>query len=123
MVDVLNSMIEGAADSLRSRDREAVARARKSDDVLDALNGEIKRYLTRLDPESLTDEEHRRLEAVLAFSVNLEGAGDVVERNIASFVGKLLKRGTRPRARATSGISRTFSRLSAATFARRRPYS
>jgi len=31
---------------------------------------------------------------VLAFSVNLEGAGDVVERNIAGFVGKLLKRGT-----------------------------
>jgi phosphate:Na+ symporter len=94
MVDVLDSMIQDAADSLRSRDREAVARARKSDDVLDALNGEIKRYLTRLDPESLSDEEHRRLEAVLAFSVNLEGAGDVVERNIAGFVGKLLKRGT-----------------------------
>ena len=68
MVDVLDSMIEGAAESLRSRDREAVSRARKSDDMLDALNGEIKRYLTRLDPESLTDEEHRRLEAVLAFS-------------------------------------------------------
>ncbi len=94
MVDVLDSMIEGAAESLRSRDREAISRARKSDDILDALNGEIKRYLTRLDPESLTDEEYRRLEGVLAFSVNLEGAGDVVERNIASFVGKILKRGT-----------------------------
>jgi phosphate:Na+ symporter len=74
-------------------DREAVATARRSDDVLDRLNGEIKRYLTRLDPESLTDDEHLRMEAVLAFSLNLEGAGDVVERNIASFVGKLLKRG------------------------------
>ena len=93
MVDVLNSMIEGAANGLRMGDREAVATARRSDDVLDRLNGEIKRYLTRLDPESLTDDEHLRMEAVLAFSLNLEGAGDVVERNIASFVGKLLKRG------------------------------
>ena len=93
MVDVLNSMIESAADALRLGDRESIARARRADDVLDALNGEIKRYLTRLDPESLTDDEHRCVEAVLAFCVNLEGAGDVVERNIVGFVGKFLKRG------------------------------
>jgi phosphate:Na+ symporter len=93
MVDVLDSMIEGAANGLHLGDREAVASARRSDDVLDRLNGEIKRYLARLDPESLTDDEHLRMEAVLAFSLNLEGAGDVIERNIASFVGKLLKRG------------------------------
>lgn len=93
MVDVLDSMIEESADALRNGDREAIARARRSDDVLDRLNGEIKRYLIRLDPESLTDDEHRRVEAILAFSLNLEGAGDVVERNIAGFVGKFLKRG------------------------------
>ena len=39
----------------------------KSDDVLDALNGEIKRYLTRLDPESLTDEEHAASKPCLLF--------------------------------------------------------
>ena len=93
MVDVLDSMVESAADALRLSDREAIARARRQDDVLDALSSAINRYLTRLDPESLTDDEHRRLEAVLAFSLNLEGAGDVVERNIASFISKRLKRG------------------------------
>jgi phosphate:Na+ symporter len=93
MVDVLDSMIEGVADALRQGDREAAARARRQDDLLDALNSEIKRYLTLLDPESLTEDEHRRAEAVLAFSFNLEGAGDVVELNLASFVVKRLKRG------------------------------
>jgi phosphate:Na+ symporter len=93
MVDVLDSMIEAAADALRLGDRETMAHARRLDDVLDALNAEIKRYLTRLDPESLTDEEHRRVEAVLAFCLNIEAAGDVVERNISGFVAKLLKRG------------------------------
>jgi phosphate:Na+ symporter len=93
MVDVLDSMIEGVADALRLGDREAAARARRQDDLLDALNSEIKRYLSRLDPETLTDDDHRRAEAVLAFSLNLEGAGDVVERNLASFVAKRLKRG------------------------------
>jgi len=93
MIDVVDSMIEGAADALRLGDREEMARARRLDDVLDALNGEIKRYLTRLDPEALTDDEHRRIEAVLALSLNLEAAGDVVERNIAGIAAKLLKRG------------------------------
>jgi phosphate:Na+ symporter len=93
MVDVLDSMIEGVADALRLGDRVAAARARRQDDLLDALNSEIKRYLSRLDPETLTDDDHRRAEAVLAFSLNLEGAGDVVERNLASFVAKRLKRG------------------------------
>jgi phosphate:Na+ symporter len=93
MVDVLDSMIEGAADALRLGDRVALSRARRLDDVLDALNNEIKRYLTRLDPESLTDDEHRRVQAVLAFSLNLEGAGDVVEQNLATFIAKRLKRG------------------------------
>jgi hypothetical protein len=36
-VDVLDSMIEGAADALRRRGREAIARTRHQDDVLDAL--------------------------------------------------------------------------------------
>ncbi len=93
MVDVLDAMIEGAADALGGKDREAAARARGLDDVLDALNSGIKRYLTRLDPESMTDDEHRRAEAVLSFSLNIEAAGDVIERNVVSFVSKLIKRG------------------------------
>jgi len=34
----------------------------------------------------MTDEEHRRLDAVLAFAINLESAGDVIVRNIASLL-------------------------------------
>jgi phosphate:Na+ symporter len=93
MVDVLDSMIEGAADALRQRDREAIARTRRLDDVLDALNREIKQYVTRLDAEGMTDDGHRRLEAILTFALNLESAGDVVERNITALAAKNLKRG------------------------------
>jgi Na+/Pi-cotransporter len=67
MVDVLDSMIEGVADALRLRDREALSRTRRLDDVLDGLNREIKRYVTGLDPDSMTDDEHRRLEVILTF--------------------------------------------------------
>ena len=93
MVDVLDSMIEGVADALRLRDREALSRTRRLDDVLDGLNREIKQYVTRLDPESMTDDEHRRLEVILTFSLNLESAGDVIERDITAFAAKNFKRG------------------------------
>ena len=93
MVDVLDSMIEGVADALRVRDREALSRTRRLDDVLDGLNREIKQYVTRLDPESMTDDEHRRLEVILTFSLNLESAGDVIERDITAFAAKNFKRG------------------------------
>ena len=110
MVDVLDSMIEGVADALRLRDREALSRTRRLDDVLDGLNREIKQYVTRLDPESMTDDEHRRLEVILTFSLNLESAGDVTERDITAFAAKNFKRGVRTsagrHARCRSSIRR-----------------
>jgi phosphate:Na+ symporter len=93
MVDVLDSMIEGAANAFRRPDRGEIARSRRLDDVLDALNGEIKHYVMRLDPERLSDEERRRLEGILAFSLNLESGGDVIERNILPFAAKQMRRG------------------------------
>ena len=93
MVDVLDEMLAAVSDATRNRDREALARVRRTDDVLDVLNREIKTYVTSIDPENLSDDEHRRLEAVLAFAFNLESAGDVVERNIVGFLAKQIKRG------------------------------
>ena len=49
--------------------------------MLDALNTAIKAYLTALDPEALTEADHRRLTEILVFTTNLEHAGDVVDRN------------------------------------------
>jgi phosphate:Na+ symporter len=46
-----------------------------------------------IDPGAMTDADLRRAEQVLAFAINMEHAGDVVERNLASLVVKRLKRG------------------------------
>jgi phosphate:Na+ symporter len=108
MVDVLDSMIEGAANAFRRPDRKAIARSRRLDDVLDALNGEIKHYVMRLDPEGLSDEEHRRLEGILAFSLNLESGGDVIERNILPLAAKQMKRGVELSDEAEREIEATF---------------
>jgi phosphate:Na+ symporter len=113
MVDVLDSMIEGVADALRLRDREALSGTRRLDDVLDALNREIKRYVTGLDPDSMTDDEHRRLEVILTFSLNLESAGDVIERNITAFAAKNLKRGVELSPEATQDVAAAFDAVRA----------
>ena len=77
--------------------RSSYAKARRLDRSQtgrnDRLDEEIKRYPhePRL-PDSLTDEEHRRLEAILTFAFNLESAGDVIERDIMAIATKLSKR-------------------------------
>ncbi len=108
IVDVLNSMIEGAANAFRRPDRRGIARSRRLDDVLDALNGEIKHYVMQLDPEGLSDEEHRRLEGILAFSLNLESGGDVIGQNILPLAAKQMKRGVELSDEAEREIEATF---------------
>ncbi|MFT4099371.1 MAG: Na/Pi cotransporter family protein, partial [Rhodoblastus sp.] len=93
MADLLDAMIDEAAEALRRRDRETIARVRKQDDALDRLDDAIKRYIADLDPDGLADEEQARLEAILAFALNLEGAGDVVERELMDCAAKLAKSG------------------------------
>jgi phosphate:Na+ symporter len=93
MADTLEAMLQGALDAFDKGDRKRIAETRRLDDVLDRLNAAVKVYLTSLDPEALTPDDHRRLSQVLAFTTNLEQAGDIVERNLMAQAAKRLKRG------------------------------
>jgi phosphate:Na+ symporter len=90
--DILESMLQGIRDSLHTDDRKRVAEIRHLDDRLDKLNASIKGYLTSLDPEAMTDADHRRVEQVLTFATNMEHAGDVIDKNLASHAAKRVKR-------------------------------
>jgi phosphate:Na+ symporter len=61
--------------------------------VLDRLNTAIKTYLTSLAADDLSDDDHRRLHAILTFAINLEHAGDAIDRNLLPAAQKRLKRG------------------------------
>jgi phosphate:Na+ symporter len=93
MADVVEAMLRGALDALDRGDRTQVAATKNLDNVLDRLNTAIKVYLTALDPESLSDEDNRRLAEILAFATNLEHAGDIVEKGLMAVAAKRLKRG------------------------------
>jgi phosphate:Na+ symporter len=93
MSDALEAMLARAGDVLASTDRRRIGEVRRLDDVLDRLNTAIKGYLTELDPEDLSEADHRRLSQVLVFTTNLEAAGDVVDRDVMGHLAKRLKRG------------------------------
>lgn len=93
MADALEAMLGGAADALAGGDRRRISEVRRLDDVLDRLNAAIKRYLTELDPEAMTDSDHRRLSQILVFITNFESAGDTVERDVMGHAARRLKRG------------------------------
>lgn len=93
LADVLETMLHGARDALHKGDRKMIAETKRMDDVLDHLNTAIKTYLTSLDPESLSDADHRRLGEILNFAMNMEQAGDVIDGNLLPHCAKRLKRG------------------------------
>jgi phosphate:Na+ symporter len=93
LADVLEQMLHGAHDALVKYDRRLIEETRNRDDVLDGLNTAIKRYLTSIDADELNEDDQRRLNQILVFSMNIEQAGDVIDRNLLPHVSKRLKRG------------------------------
>jgi phosphate:Na+ symporter len=91
LADVLESMIAGLRESLARGDRRQISETKHLDDVVDRLNTSIKTYITSLDADALSETDHRR--EILAFTTNMEHAGDIVERNLLSIAAKKLKRG------------------------------
>jgi phosphate:Na+ symporter len=93
MADVLDEMLNGMLNALGQSDRQKIAETRRMDDILDRLNTAIKAYLIALDPEALTEEDDKRLAAILAFTTNLELAGDTIDRSAMATLARQLKRG------------------------------
>jgi len=93
LADALEAMLAGMRDALANPDRRQIGETKRLDDVLDKLNSAIKAYLTGLDPEALSEADHRRLRDILTFSTNLEQAGDIVDRGLLAMATKMAKRG------------------------------
>jgi phosphate:Na+ symporter len=93
MVDVFEAMLRAALDSLNRGDRKRVTETARMDNVLDSLDTAIKKYLTSIDIDALDDMDHRRLSEILAFTTNLEHAGDIVEKSLMPLAAKRIKRG------------------------------
>ncbi len=113
MADMLDVMLRSAWEALDGDDRKQVGETRRLDNVLDRLHAAIKSYVTGLDPDDLSPADHHRLSQILAFTTNIERAGDVLDRNVMALAAKRLKRGLAFRPHDRTELSRVFDRLSA----------
>lgn len=112
LADVLSDMLTGAKDALVTGDRRLMVETRKRDDILDHLNTAIKAYVTSIDPDELGESDHRRLKEILTFAMNIEQAGDVIDKNLLPHASKRLKRGLTFSKESQLELIRMMERLS-----------
>jgi phosphate:Na+ symporter len=93
LADVLETMLAGLREAFAKGDRRQISETKRLDDILDSLNTAIKAYITSIDPDALSDTDHRRVDEVLTFITNMEHAGDIIEKNLLGIATKMLKRG------------------------------
>ena len=113
MADTLEKMLASAAAALSGADRQLMSETRQQDDVIDRLHAAIKTYLDGLDPDSLTDADHRRLHEILVFASNIEAAADVLDHNLMAGAARRLKRGLAMGEAERAEASRLLDRLAA----------
>ena len=113
MTDVLDTMLRGAREALEGGDRKLATETRRLDDVLDRLNAAIKTYVTGLDPDDLSPADHRRMLQILAFTINIEHAGDILDRDVMAVASKRAKRGLAVMPAERTALAGVFDRLSA----------
>jgi phosphate:Na+ symporter len=92
IVDVVEAMLRAFLEALRSDDRKLLAQIARMDDTLDRLHNSVKLYLTAISREDgLDDADARRCSDILAFTINLEHSGDIIDKSLREIVAKKIK--------------------------------
>jgi phosphate:Na+ symporter len=91
MVDTVEAMLRSSQDLFREDDISRVDQVSRTDDVLDRLFSAIRRYLSSINHEALNEAEAKRLSDILAFAINLEHVGDIIDKNLMELAAKRIK--------------------------------
>src|SRR4051794_2915275 len=92
MADVVEAMLRGAREMVRQDDLRRLAELRREDDVLDRLHRAVKVFLAELGRQPLEEAQLQRLSHILAAALNLEHAGDILDKGLLSLLAKRMKR-------------------------------
>lgn len=92
IVDMLESMLRIFIDALRNDDRKLLTEIEKMDDTVDSLHRSIKLFLTDISRQDHLDEiDARRCADIMAFTINLEHAGDILDKSLREIAAKKIK--------------------------------
>jgi phosphate:Na+ symporter len=91
MGDFVETMLRETMVALMTDDRKLVFKIERMDDAIDNLHEAIKLYVTKLTRESLDDREATRAMEIIAFAINLEHIGDIIDKNLMELAAKKIK--------------------------------
>ena len=91
MGDFVEKMLRETIDAVMNDDRRLVEAIERSDNVVDKLHEAIKLYVTKITRESLDEREARRAMEIIAFAINLEHIGDIIDKNLMELATKKIK--------------------------------
>jgi phosphate:Na+ symporter len=89
--DLVETMLRQAMMALMTNDRKLVAQISRMDNAVDRLDELVKLYVTKVTRESLDDTDSRRAMEIIAFSINLEHIGDIIDKNLMELATKKIK--------------------------------
>jgi phosphate:Na+ symporter len=91
--DVVERMLRGLMEVIRTNDLELAEQLRKTDDEVDELYSTIKFYLTQISRESLSERQGRRWTEIVSFTINMEQVADAIERVLLDVEDKKIRKG------------------------------
>jgi phosphate:Na+ symporter len=91
MGDIVETMLRQAMTALMTNDRKLVGQVCKMDNAVDRLHEAIKLYVTKVTRESLDEQDGRRAMEIIAFAINLEHIGDIIDKNLMEVAGRKIK--------------------------------
>ncbi len=92
MADVIALMLDTLRKALDENDRKLLKNVSRLNDVVDQLHNAIKLYLVDIGNEKGLDEDERhRCWVILDFVINLEHAGDILDKSLRHTVAKKIK--------------------------------
>ncbi|WP_448191587.1 Na/Pi cotransporter family protein [Azospirillum sp. sgz301742] len=93
--DLVEGMLCRTLEVLRHDDERLIAEVSRTDDAVDALHTAIKLYLVKLGRGQLEEEDSRRVGEIMAFAINLEHIGDIVDKSLVEMAAKKIRLGLR----------------------------
>jgi phosphate:Na+ symporter len=78
--DLVETMLGHLLEVLRGSQPALNKELRRLDDDIDALNSAVKLYLAQVPHEVLSEHDSRRWAEIIELAMNLERAGDIIER-------------------------------------------
>ena len=91
MGDLVEAMLRKSMTTLLTDDRKLCAEIERADNAIDRLYDAIKLYVTAITRESLDEQEGRRAMEIVAFAINLEHIGDIIDKNLMELAAKKIK--------------------------------